>query len=95
MLADVQALLSAGDDVLSGQRDEAVVVTVGEHLRIERLDLATLIVVTAPPATYTSCHGVITACTGVLKRCRLHCVFGLTLFCVTFLTCSNYEKCLF
>lgn len=68
LIADVQALLSAGDDLLSLQRDETAVITVGVHVRIQRLDVATLVVVAQPPHTCTSCQGVISACTNVLQQ---------------------------
>lgn len=71
LLPDVQALLSAGDDVLSKQKDEvAKVTTVGEYIRIERLNVATLVVVTQAPATCTECQVVIEGCTRVLKECK-------------------------
>eukprot|EP00177_Eucheuma_denticulatum_P007824 GFKZ01014239.1.p1 GENE.GFKZ01014239.1~~GFKZ01014239.1.p1 ORF type:complete len:270 (-),score=35.18 GFKZ01014239.1:1063-1872(-) len=68
MLADLQALLAAGDDVLVSHADESSVVTVGEYIRIERLDLATLVVVSQPPHTFSSCLQVIAASTRVLKK---------------------------
>lgn len=68
LIADVQALLSAGDDLLSSQQDQTSVVTVGVYVRIQRLDAATLIVVTEPPHTSTSCQGIISACTNVLQQ---------------------------
>ena len=70
LLADVQALLCAGDDILSKQQDQSSVVTVGQHIRIERLSVATLVVGTRPPATCTDCQVAITRCTRVLNECK-------------------------
>lgn len=70
MIADLQALLSAGDDVLASNADESSVVTVGETIRIERLDMATLVVVSQPPHTFNECLEVIASCTRVLKQCK-------------------------
>lgn len=70
MIADLQALLSAGDDVLASNADESLVVTVGETIRVERLDIATLVVVSQPPHTFNECLEVIASCTKVLKQCE-------------------------
>lgn len=70
LIADLQALLAAGDDVLASQGDESAVVTIGDNIRIERLDVATLVVVSQPPHTFSSCQDIITSCTQVLKQCK-------------------------
>lgn len=70
IIADLQALLAAGDDVLSSHADEANVITVGENVRIERLELATLMVVSETPKTFSDCLEVIGMCTKVLKQCK-------------------------
>lgn len=70
LIADLQALLAAGDDVLASQGDESSVVTIGDDIRIERLDVATLVVVSQHPHTLSSCQDVITSCTRVLKQCK-------------------------
>lgn len=77
LMADVEALLSAGDDIMASHRDETVVVTVGTNIRIERLSIATLVVVTQPPHTISSCQDVIAASTKTLNlrklvQCELH-----------------------
>lgn len=68
LLADLQALLSAGDDVLASQRDESCVVTIGKYVRIERLEVATLVVVAQRPASYITCQSAISYSTRVLKQ---------------------------
>lgn len=70
LIADLQALLAAGDDVLASQDDETSVVTIGDSIRIERLDVATLVVVSQRPHTFSSCQDVISSCTRVLKQCK-------------------------
>lgn len=71
VVADVQALLDAADDVLAGQRDQATVVTLGPTVRIERLGPATLVVTAQPPATCMSCQRIIDGCTAVLRQRKL------------------------
>lgn len=70
LLADLQALLGASDDVLAAQGDESTVVTIGENIRVERLGIATLVVVSQPPHTCTSCQDVIESSTRVLRKCK-------------------------
>lgn len=69
LIADIQALFAVGDDLLSVQRDQTSVVTIGTSIRIQRLDIATLVVVAQPPHTCTTSQGIISACTHVLKQC--------------------------
>lgn len=68
LIADLQALLAAGDDILSSQGDESAVVTIGSTIRVERLSVATLVVVSQPPHTFSSCQEVIKSCTRTLKQ---------------------------
>lgn len=78
LISDVQALLTVGDDLLSSKhevssskQDATAVVNIGSNIRIERLDMATLVVVTQPPHTCISCQQLISSCTNVLKNCEL------------------------
>lgn len=80
MVADLQALLSAGDDVLASHADESSVITVGETIRIERLDMATLVVVSQPPHTFHECLEVIASCSRVLKQCKCFQLLFLAFF---------------
>lgn len=70
LLADIEALFAVGDDLLSTQQDRASVVTVGANVRIQRLDIATLVVVAQPPHTCYMCQDVISACAHVLSQCK-------------------------
>lgn len=71
MIADMQALLSAGDDVLNAKGDQSGVVTIGDFVRIERLDGATFVVVSQKPTTVTGSQELIACYTSVLKQCKL------------------------
>lgn len=51
LVVDLQGLMHAADDILATRRTKAGVLTLGRHIRIHRLALATLVVVTQPPAT--------------------------------------------
>lgn len=68
LLADIQALFAVGDDLLSPQQDYTSVVTVGAYVRIQRLDIATLVVIAQPPHTCTTCQDVISSCAHVLTQ---------------------------
>lgn len=70
LLADIQALFAVGDDLLATQQDRTSVVTVGANVRIQRLDIATLVVIAQPPHTCTTCQDVISACAHVLTQCK-------------------------
>lgn len=82
LLADIQALFAVGDDLLATQQDRTSVVTVGANVRIQRLDIATLVVIAQPPHTCTTCQDVISACAHVLTRRKLS--NRLSFFDVTF-----------
>lgn len=71
LIADTQALLTTGDDLLASKQDEMSVITVGTNIRIQRLSVATLVVITQPPHTYLSCRDIISACSTVLGHCKL------------------------
>lgn len=75
MIADLQALLAAGDDVFASQGDETAVVTIGDDIRIERFDGATLVVVLQPSNTFSSCQGIIASCSCVLTQCKFTSLF--------------------
>ncbi|CDF37913.1 unnamed protein product [Chondrus crispus] len=68
MIADLQALLAAGDDALASQGDETAVVTIGDDIRVERFDGATLVIVLQPSNTFSSCQDVIGSCSQVLEQ---------------------------
>ncbi|PXF43350.1 hypothetical protein BWQ96_06913 [Gracilariopsis chorda] len=68
LLADLQALLSAGDDVLAKQGDESSVITLGNNVRIERLEAATMLVLTHPSSSCASVQNAIISCTRVLAN---------------------------
>ncbi|KAI0563249.1 hypothetical protein FGB62_44g153 [Gracilaria domingensis] len=68
LLADLQALFAAGDDVLAKQGDESSVITLGETIRIERVESATLLVLTQPSSACTLVQEAITNCTVILRH---------------------------
>lgn len=68
IVADTHALMQAADDLLVRQENQAVLVDLGDCLRVERLSLATLIVATAPPATIASCSDVIDEAASTLQK---------------------------
>lgn len=68
LLADLQALLSAGDDVLAKQGDECSVITLGKNVRIERLEGATMLVLTHSSSSGAAVQHAIIACTRVLRN---------------------------
>ncbi len=70
LVADLQGLMNVADDVLASRSNKAQVLTLGDHVRIQRLALATLIVVTQPPHTCNDCATEIEETTRVLQRCK-------------------------
>lgn len=68
LIANLQSLLNVSDDLLASRDDSTAVKTVGEHVRIERMALATLIVVCQAPHTYYSCQEAIASSTAVLEK---------------------------
>jgi hypothetical protein len=71
VIADLQALLHVSDDVLVSRMDQTSRITIGDHIRIDRLSMGTLIVATAPSESHISCQGVINATTAMLQRREL------------------------
>lgn len=70
LLADLQSLMNFADDVLAPRGNKVAVVTLGDYIRVERLQLATLVVVTQPPHTCNDCSRQIEEATHVLQRCK-------------------------
>lgn len=84
MIADLQALLAAGDDALASQGDETAVVTIGDDIRVERFDGATLVIVLQPSNTFSSCQDVIGSCSQVLEQRKFSFPVWLSAYTLSF-----------
>lgn len=69
--------MNVADDVLGAAANKTQTLTLGEHVRIHRLALATLVVVTRPPHTCIECAEVIDESARVLQQRELTTFFWM------------------
>ena len=69
LVADLQSLMHVADDVLAPRGNQPAVLMLGDYIRIERPQLATLVVVTQPPRTCYDCAAEIEDASRVLQKC--------------------------
>lgn len=77
LAADLQGLMNVADDVLAASANKTQMLTLGAHVRIHRLALATLVVVTRPPQTCIDCAPEIDETARVLQQRELALALGL------------------
>lgn len=68
ILADLQALTHVSDDMLGTRGDTTSSLALGNRVAVERLSIATLVVVASPMETTSSCRPVIDIAVSILSR---------------------------